>query len=97
MKLRVSPFHWLAEQETVGHDIILPGRSTSCSTFFTQVTHTLGRKWPLSTHTLLGKQPTSTRIHTHRHACKEMGHINGRLQECVQTQNTHSKTAINLK
>ena len=51
MKLRVSLFHWLAEQETVGHDIILPGRSTSCPTFFTQVTHTLGRKWPLSTHT----------------------------------------------
>lgn len=51
MKLRVGPFHWLAEQETVGHDIILPGRSTSCPTFFTQVTHTLGRKWPLSTHT----------------------------------------------
>lgn len=35
-----GPFHWLTEQETIGHDIILPGRSASCLTFFTQETHT---------------------------------------------------------
>lgn len=34
------------------------------------------------------------RIHKHRRACKEMGHINGRLQECVQMQ-THKHTLQN--
>lgn len=59
-----QPEHWLTEQEAVGHDIIFPGRSTSCPTFFTQDTHTLARKWPLSTHTHTPGEITNTGSHT---------------------------------
>lgn len=36
------------------------------------------------------------RIHKHRHTCKEMGHINSRLQECVQKQ-THTNARSKKK
>lgn len=64
----VGPFPWLTEQETIGHDIILPGRSASCLTFFTQethTTHTFDRKWPLSTRKEITNMDAGTQELTH--------------------------------
>lgn len=66
----------------------LPARHSSLKTH----THSPGNGLYQHTHThSWAKQPTLMRIHKHRHACKEMGHINSGRQECGQTQ-THQHT-----